>query len=600
MSARLATVRWRDRLVARLHRLYPDHGPLIAALVLARREGLDRDLQASFAVTGIAHLLAISGFHVGLIAALLYAALRAGGGSQRMAAAGAAAASWAYVGFIGFPDAASRAALILSCVAASRWRGYPPSRWGPLAAAGLFLIATDPLRLSRAGFQLSFAGAAGLVAWARPVQERLTGVVSRYRGVHSGAGAPTALLSSVSAGLAATLATLPIVAWHFERVSLVGIPFTLAAAPLVSLALPGALVSIAIDLVSESAGRLLAGGVATLLEVLVRMTTLVGDWSWVAAWTARPTVLASCGGVAVAAAVARSPRVGGDARRVLTLTYAMAFGVGWPAMKALDARGRLEIVMIDVGQGDAIAVRTPRDRWVLVDAGPPGGGDGGRHPVVRALRARGVGRIETLVLTHPDLDHIGGAGPVLDHLEPARIVDPLLPAPKSEYAELVEAAAARRIRWVGARAGDAWELDGVLFRVLHPADLPQDAREGNASSVVLLVSWGDFTALLTGDAYVEVERAIADQAGDIDVLKVGHHGSTTSTDSTFLTIVKPEVALVSVGRWNRYGHPAPAVLRRLAVSGARIYRTDHHGSVRVVARPDGALSVTTEVRVPPE
>jgi competence protein ComEC len=189
---------------------------------------------------------------------------------------------------------------------------------------------------------------------------------------------------------------------------------------------------------------------------------------------------------------------------------------------------------------------------------------------------------------------------VLDHLEPARIIDPLLPAPKSEYAELVEAAAGRGIRWVGARAGDAWELDGVLFRVLHPADLPQDAREGNASSVVLLVSWRDFTALLTGDAYVEVERAIADQAGDVDVLKVGHHGSTTSTDSTFLTIVKPEVALVSVGRWNRYGHPAPAVLRRLAVSGARIYRTDHHGSVRVVARPDGALSVTTEVRVPPE
>jgi competence protein ComEC len=597
-SLRWAGVRWRDGLVARLHRLYPTHGPLIAALVFARREGLDRDLQASFAVTGIAHLLAISGVHVGLIAALLFAAARAVKPSQRGAAVTAAGGSWAYVAFIGFPDAATRAALIISCVAASRWRGYPPSRWGPLAAAGLLLIATDPSRLSGAGFQLSFAGAAGLVAWARPVEQSLGDTLSRHAPPSIGERIPASLVSGVAAGLAATLATLPIVAWHFERVSLVGIPVTLAATPLVSLALPGALLTLLLDFGSEPFGSFLAGGVATLLEALVRLTTLVGGWPWVAAWTARPTVLATCAGVFVAIRVARSPGVGARARRRLTLAYATAFAIGWPALLSLEARAHLEVVMIDVGQGDAIAVRTPGNRWVLVDAGPPPTGDDGGHPVVRALRSRGVHRIETLVLTHPDLDHIGGASAVIAHLDPARIVDPLLAAPKAEYAELVEMAASRGIRWSGARAGQIFELDGVVFRVLHPDGLPRDSREGNAASVVLLVSWGDFSALLTGDAYVDVERAIAAEAGDVDVLKVGHHGSTTSTDSTFLAKIRPEVALVSVGRRNRYGHPDPGVLRRLEASGARVYRTDRHGTVRVVAARGGTFRISTSATGP--
>ena len=276
--ARLS-VRWRDGLVARLPRLYGERAPLVAALVFARREGLDDDVRNGFAVTGIAHLLAISGFHVGVIAGLVVALLRAVGWSRRRAALGAALGAWVYVAFIGFPDAACRAALILAFVALARARGRPPARWAALGGAGLLLLVLDPGRASSAGFQLSFAGAAGLIAWA--------GALGRALQASARGRLPTGLITALSAGVAATLATLPIVAWHFERVSVVGIPMTLLASPLVSLALPGAILTIALDLVSPGVASFLAGGVDGLLQVLLRLTAPVAGHAGVSVSVAR-------------------------------------------------------------------------------------------------------------------------------------------------------------------------------------------------------------------------------------------------------------------------------------------------------------------------
>jgi competence protein ComEC len=591
-------VGWRDSLVERIHRLYGSKASLVTALTLARREGMAPGVREVFVATGLAHLLAISGFHVGIIAGVALVLLRAAGVGRRSAALGASGVAWAYVALIGFPDAAFRAALILALVAGSRARGRPPSRWGALAAAAVILLALDPRRLASPGFQLSFAGAAGLVAWSRPLSAVIDRATRRRM--------PRVVTSGVSAGIAATLATLPIVAWHFERVSLVGIPMTLVATPLVSLALPGALASLAVDFVSPPLASFLAGGVSVVLELLMTVAETVAGWPGVSAWTSRGTIVAGLAGTAVATTAARRPRVSGSGRRALLAIHVATAMVAWPLLLTLQGRGSLELMMIDVGQGDAIAIRTPGGRWLLVDAGSPEGGvmtsrqprigatDPGGNPVVRALRGRGVDRLEAVVLTHPDLDHIGGVVAVLSSFTVERVIDPALPAPKAVFSDALATAAERGIPWSAARAGQTFAIDGVTFRVLHPSEPLTDSDEGNESSVVILVSWRGFNALLTGDVSVDVERSLIDQVGDLDVLKVGHHGSATSTDSLFLAETRPEVALISVGRRNRYGHPSPDVVRRLTAVGAEIHRTDREGAVRVIVRGDGSYRVRSD------
>lgn len=266
----------------------------------------------------------------------------------------------------------------------------------------------------------------------------------------------------------------------------------------------------------------------------------------------------------------------------------------WPVVLSLTGRGTLQLIVLDVGQGDAIAIRTPRARWVLVDAGPSGrNNDASAHTVVRALRRRGVQRLEALVLTHPDLDHIGGAAAILSSLDVGVVIDPARRSPKRPYVELIELADERGVPWGGWRAGDQWTLDGVTFEVLAPDSLLSGGdTESNASSLVIHVRCGAFDALLTGDAPADVEVAVSGSLGaDFEVLKVGHHGSDTSTDSLMLARLSPQVSVVSVGRRNRYGHPSPRVLSRLLASGTTLFRTDLDGTVTIVARPDGTFRV---------
>ncbi|MEX2467943.1 MAG: DNA internalization-related competence protein ComEC/Rec2 [Gemmatimonadota bacterium] len=585
-SPRWRVVRWRDSLVDRIEGLYGARAPMVAALTLARREGFDPQLRDTFARTGLAHLLAISGFHVGVIAGLFLAALRLAGARPQSARLGAALGAWCYVALIGFPDAACRAALILAFLSASTARGRPPARWGALASAWLVLLVLDPTRLASPGFQLSFAGAGGLVAWAAPLRSTLRRI-GRGR-------IPDSLIGGVASGVAATLATTPVVAWHFEQVSLVGVPATLVASPMVAIALPGAIMTVALDFVSHGAASFLAGGVALLLHALERGALWLGDLPWVAVWTSPTSVVAMLAGIGLASFLASRPWIGGLSRRVLTLIYVCVFLLAWPVLLSVQGRGTVEVVMIDVGQGDATAIRGPDGRWILIDAGPPvRTGDPRGHPVLRALRARGVRRLEALVLTHADLDHIGGAGPLLGLVRVGAVYDPALPAGKEDFVDVLAIARARGVPWLAARPGVRIDLGELTIEVLAPSDsILAAGAETNEASVVLRLRYGDFDALLTGDAYKAQERALVPMLEPgIEVLKVGHHGSDTSTDPSLLDQIRPELALISAGRGNRYGHPTPTVLADLGARGIRVRRTDRDGTVTVLGRADGRFSV---------
>jgi len=610
-AARWSLVRHRAAVQARADRLYGPRGGLVSALVLARREGLAPETRTAFARTGIAHLLAISGFHVGVVAGLLLALARSVGTDRRRAVGIAAMGCWTYVAFLGFPEAACRAALILTLVGLAGARGRPAARWAPLGTALLLLLAADPLRVSSVGVQLSFLGAAGLLAWSRPLERRLRAGLRRgvealpLRSRRPGASNPGPVQRVVSflegsarplaAGVAATAATLPVVAWHFEEVSLVGVPATLLASPLVALALPGALLTLVLEPVLPAVAHFLAGGVDVVLALLVEGTTRVAGWDGASAWVPRTWTLAALGGAALAVVWARRRGLRAPARRLVAGVGALVLVVVWPILGAAAGRGQLEIRMLDVGQGDAVLLRTPRGRWILVDAGPPPRTHPG--PVLDALVGAGVGRLELLVLTHPDADHLGEAAAILDRIPVGSVLDPGLPVGKTGYEDVLEAALEAEVPWRAATtATTGWMVDGVRLRVLHPRGPWEepDTVEANDASVVLLVEYGAFEILLPGDAPVRVERSVLEELpAELEVLKAGHHGSRTSTDPLLVARTRPRVALVSAGRGNRYGHPAPEVVARLEGADVRILRTDRHGTVRIQARADGEFRIRT-------
>jgi competence protein ComEC len=573
--------------------LLPETWPLASALILARKEALDPAVREAFAIAGIAHLLAISGFHVGVVALLVSVIARGVGAGPRRAPAYAAAITWLYIGLIGFPDAATRAALIFTFVAAARLRARPAGALGAIASAGIILFLLDPSTLSRPGFQLSFAGALGLVI-LRPSIRR--GLDAHLPGVM-----PSALKDAVSAGVGATLATMPFVAFHFGRISAVGVPVTLLATPLVSAAIPGLLSATAMSWISPTFAHFLAGGTDVLLRALESLARFSASPSWVSLWVGDAAFVGSIVGGLGSLIGMRFLAVGTRGwARWLTITVWAAAGAGVaPLLERAAGAGTVEIVFLDVGQGDALAIRSPGGRWILVDTGPRGQTyDAGARVVVPYLRRRGVSRIEALVLTHPDLDHIGGAEAVVQALDVGYVIDPSQATGKDAYLGVLEAAEREGVPWLEARRDVTLMLDGVEISVLYPDGSTLSSYGGtdsNAQSVVLLVRYGEFEALLTGDAPVEVEEAILDLLpSDLEVLKVGHHGSNTSTSSSLLARTSPELAVISVGARNRYGHPHAGVVSRIIESGARVLRTDLAGDIVIRARRSGLHDVRTE------
>ncbi len=594
----------RGRVADRIAHLWGPRAPMVEALVLARREHLDPELRGAFGLSGTAHLLAISGFHVGVVAGLLLSLLRMAGARPRPAALGAAGGSWLYVLAIGAPDAALRASVLLSLLALARLRGTPVVSVGTLSTAFLALLVIDPTSLRSVGFQLSFAGTWGLVALRRPLEALLDRGWRRY-GIRPprrrpGAGAGERWLrgssEGLTAGIAATLPTLPLLAWHFDRVSLVGIPATLAVAPGVALAIPGVGLSLLASLPSDALGGFLAGGVGLILALVEWGVRMAASLPGSSIWVSRPVLLAG-GGAAAVTLLALSPlagRIRRPARGALACAAALWMTLLLPV---LPFPRSLDVHMIDVGQGDALLLRLPSGRWIGVDAGPASATwDAGERRVVPYLRRHGIRTLDLLVLSHPHLDHIGGAEAVLEGVRVRGLLDPAVAVPSGPYLELLEAGRALGVPLHRAEAGLAFADGGVRLEVLHPAS---DSWGGTGSdpndlSIILLVQWGDASVLLTGDAYQPHEEGVLAELPTLSVLKVGHHGSRTSTSEHLLRATRPRWALIPAGDGNRFGHPHPEVVERLEAHGVGILRTDRDGSIRLRLRRGGEVEVRTQ------
>jgi competence protein ComEC len=434
----------------------------------------------------------------------------------------------------------------------------------------LVVVTADPGAVTAVGAWLSAAAIAG-IGWVAAL------VPERWRRL------PPVQLVAVSIG--ATLFTAPITAFTFGSVALAGVITNLVAVPLSALAVPALVVSLFVGMPAAAGAGLALAGIEGAAELGSRVpggaVTGTAGVGFALPWL----------GLLIGAVWLG--RLGPAKTRVLLPRLAVAAAGCWavsaiPAVTAVLHRraGGLVLYVLDVGQGDAIAIRTPRDRWVLVDGGPRTAiRDAGRTVVAPFLRRMGVKRLEAVVLSHGDADHLGGVPAVLDAIGTDLVLEPGQPLTSNLYLEFQRAVETSGIHWMAARAGDTLVVDSVRLIVLHPtATWMASQFEPNENSVVLHLSYGCFDALLTGDAGVPVERLIGLRAGDVDLLKVGHHGSAGSTSEDWLDVVRPEYAVISVGT-NTYGHPAPAVLERLARHEAAVWRTDREGTVTV--RTDG-------------
>lgn len=257
----------------------------------------------------------------------------------------------------------------------------------------------------------------------------------------------------------------------------------------------------------------------------------------------------------------------------------------------------LRVTVLDVGQGDAIVIQSPSGKVLLVDAGGilPDGDDQGRRVVAGFLRQCGVRRIDALLLTHTDADHIGGAPTLLERFPIGFLLDNGQNPRSSLLDHILTAAHHQGVPRKTARRGQTLDFgDGVTAQILAPAEAQTHGAD-NEASIVVRLSYGRIAFLLTGDAEAnsEADMVRSGQPLAADVLKVGHHGSHTSSTPAFLTAVHPRLAVISVGAHNNYGHPAPDVVERLQNSGAQLYRTDRDGAVTCHSDGVTVRAVTT-------
>lgn len=521
-------------------------------------------------------MLSISGLHVAVIAAAMELLFQVARVSRRVSLFGAFIATGVYVAVIGAPPPALRSAAMLGVSMASRLCQRPTSPWAAWAL-GAFVPLVQPRIAVDVGYQLSVLGMCALVAagslWRRHLANRMDG----WKGK---------VARELVTSIVACAVTAPLVAWVFGRVSLIAPLSNLVAAPIITLAQPILFLAL---LVSP------LGALARFFAQAVHPLLFAFDWvAWAAAstpgaaMTVTTTLLTAVLAALAAAAlvVACSSRF--PARPAITGLAALATMAAFPALP-ISRSGRVELHVLDVGQGDAILVRTNAGRWILLDAGPAWrGGDAGRTTVLPYVLRRG-GSLEAFVLSHPHTDHVGGAASVLAAMRPHAFWDAAFAGGSDAYSASLAAARKQGIEWHRVHPGDSIRIDGVSVSFLAPDSAwTVGLKDPNLASTIAVVRYGMVRFLLVGDAErAEEDWLLAHHRDELraQVLKVGHHGSSTSSSDAFLDAVHPDVAVISVGAGNKYGHPSNDVLHALSRVGAEVLRTDEAGTV--IVRTDG-------------
>lgn len=572
---------FRTALAERAKRLGGREEGLFLALFLARRERLDPGLVDAFRGTGLAHLLALSGLHLGLLYGLVAAPLSLLPLPRRLRPAVAVALLWLFGIAAGLPVSLFRALVVATLLAGGRALERPLDRWNALGVAALAAIAADPSAPGDVSFRLSFAAAAGIAA-VLPRAARLA-----RRPLFRWVGVPLLV------GAAAQSATAPVTLHHFGTFAPLGVPLTVAVSPLTAFALASGsawvLLGSAFPRTDETLENATWGALGLLRAAvegasdhgpgLVRLPSEQAD-----------RVALSIGLLFLIPLRRRFPR----ARFPLFLLPLL------PLLSLVPLRGgpELRITVLDVGQGSAALAELPGGEKVLFDAGPRSPGwDSGARILLPHLRRRDALPVDLALFSHPDADHMGGALALFEASAVRRVMDGGHEREGAIYGRYDSLAACAGRRWSALLPGAVLRFrGGVTVEVLHAPAGRALAGGSNESSLALLLRYRRFTMLFPGDAPPLVEEHLRKRgaARRLSVLLLPHHGAREGATTRFLRRARPRAAIVSAGIRNRYGHPHEAPLRRLDALGVPLFRTDRDGGVTV--RTDGRRLVVEGTR----
>lgn len=573
--------RVRDDVSQRIHQFAGgDQAGLIRGLLLGEREEIPEEIRDAFARTGLIHILAVSGLHVGfvlLIALALGDVVRL---PQLPKTLWAGVALIFFAALTGFNPPVVRAtimALIFLCGRLLERRG---NLFNTVALAALIILLGEPRQLFQIGFQLSFAAVLGIGYLYQPILSFSRRLLSWPRLDWLPAAVKQLgqwILSLLAVSLAAQLTTAPIIAHAFGRVPALAIWGNLVIIPLAFWLVASATVACTIMPLWKFAGE--AFGAAADLAAMV----MLGFTRWLA-----NTPGAYVDGVLLTIPVIvlfilaivtlvewRSPL-----RRLLMPAFLLAANIFlWRSALAMPVK--LRATFFDIGQGDAALVEYADGKKMLIDGGPRQPGfDAGSRTIVPFLRRQGIRHLDAVIVTHPHNDHVGGVPAVLrsvpvDTVYECGVADDL--APQSELAQVIDSLRVpRRALHAGRRLR---QFAPVEVLILHPP-AHSTAPSLNDASVVVRMICGRVSFLFSGDAEIWAETRMAkyDALLDSDILKVGHHGSRTSSSPQFIAQISPAWAIVSVGKRNRFGHPNVEVMDRLKISGAQVVRLDENGA----------------------